>query len=94
MEKLKEELQGKQTTPEVITPAVKGGRCFNGAHRDRGQVVHAIPGKEENGMWQTKALCGSKPGQRSYGWSTTLKEVNCKTCLKKLTEYTNLLNQK
>ena len=67
--------------------AVKGGRCFNGAHRDRGQIVHGVitkDGKEPNGYWGSKALCGSEPGLRGYGWSQTDKEVNCTKCLKKL----------
>lgn len=64
--------------------AVKGGRCFNGAHRDRGQIVHAvIPLNNPNGHWFTSALCNSVPGRRSYGWSKTDKEVNCPKCIKK-----------
>ena len=70
-----------------VLPAVKGGRCFNGAHRDRGQVVHAVntkDGKEPNGYWGDKSFCGAEPGLRSYGWSQTDKEINCPKCLKKL----------
>ena len=71
----------------IILAAVKGGRCFNGSHRDRGQVVHAVPtkdGKEPNGYWGDNALCGAKTGARSYGWSQTNKQINCPKCLKKL----------
>lgn len=70
------------------TPAVKGGRCWNGAHRDRGQVVHIVPKLPTNtgGDWFSKSLCGSEPGRRSYGWSDTSKEPNCLKCIKKATE--------
>lgn len=66
-------------------PAVKGGRCYNGFHRDRGQIVHYVPAMPDgsNGDWFDKALCGVVPGRRSYGWSDSNKEVNCPKCLKK-----------
>jgi hypothetical protein len=68
--------------------AVKGGRCWNGNHKDRGQVVHCVPAMPDdcNGDWFYKSLCGVEPGLRSYGWSTTDKQVNCLKCLKKLEE--------
>lgn len=64
--------------------AVKGGRCWNGYHRDKGQVVHLVPPMPVNssGDWFYQALCGAEPGRRSYGWSATNKEVNCIKCLK------------
>lgn len=61
----------------------KGGRSFNGAHRDGGVVVHIVAGTEPNGYWGTKALCGTEPGRRSYGWSTTNRPPTCEKCLKK-----------
>lgn len=61
----------------------KAGRAWNGAHRDAGTVVHIVEGDEPNGYWGNKALCGTEPGRRSYGWSKTDKEVNCKNCIKK-----------
>jgi hypothetical protein len=61
----------------------KGGRCFNGAHRDAGTIVHIIQGEEPNGYWGGKALCGAEPGRRSYGWSKTEKETNCQKCIKR-----------
>lgn len=72
---------------KFILPAVKGGRCFNGFHKDRGQVVHAVPNDKEDdtpAYWGGKALCGAETGQRSYGWShTPEKEINCLKCIKK-----------
>lgn len=67
-------------------PAVKGGRCWNGSHKDRGVVVHAVEPlpPTSNGDWFKTALCGAEPGARSYGWSNTSREINCPKCLKKL----------
>ena len=79
--------KSQATDVYIVLPAVKGGRCWNGAHRDRGQVVHGVEtedGKEPNGYWGGKALCGTETGLRSYGWSKTDKEINCPKCLKKL----------
>lgn len=61
----------------------KAGRAWNGAHRDAGTIVHLVEGENPNGSWFTKSLCGTEPGRRSYGWSPTSKEVNCKKCLDK-----------
>lgn len=66
------------------TNAYKGGRCFNGAHRDAGKIIHIIPGKPANGFWSTKSLCGAEPGRRGFGWADTKKEATCKACKKKL----------
>jgi len=70
----------------VFKAAVKGGRCFNGFHRDRGVVVHAVEPlpPHSGGDWFTKALCGAIPGDRGYGWSETSKDINCPKCLKKM----------
>lgn len=66
--------------------AVKAGRCFNGAHRDGGTIVHAIPNISVNGSNFNKAFCGTRPGIRGYGWNDTIeKPVNCEKCIKKLT---------
>ena len=70
---------------ERVLPAVKGGRCFNASHRDRGVVVHAVKAPiNPNSYWGGKAACGTETGRRSYGWSETKLEINCPRCLKKL----------
>ena len=61
----------------------KAGRCWNGAHRDSGTVVHIVPEKEPTYPWFTKALCGAQPGRSGYGWTGTKQDVNCPKCLKK-----------
>jgi len=69
-----------------IVPAIKCGRGWNGAHRDAGDVVHAVeplPSKTR-GDWFTKAICGAEPGRRGNGWVKTNREINCPKCLKKL----------
>ena len=75
-----------------LTAVEKGGRCWNGFHKDRGTVVHLIEGEEPNGFWGGKALCGTEPGIRSSGWSRAMtfinrqksvpKEVTCTKCKK------------
>lgn len=70
------------------TPATKGGRCWNGAHHDRGIVIHAIPGTPLNGFWGTAALCSAKPGSKGYGWVDSIgMQVTCSKCLKKMQSY-------
>ncbi len=61
----------------------KAGRCFNGAHRDAGAIVHIVEGGEPNGYWGDKALCGTEPGRRGFGWSKTSKEATCQKCINK-----------
>jgi hypothetical protein len=61
----------------------KGGRCWNGVHRDAGRIVHLIEGKEPNGFWGGKALCGVEPGRGAYGWVMTSRKANCHKCIKK-----------
>jgi len=75
----------------IFVAAVKGGRCCNGAHRDRGQVVHYVTPLPvgTNGDWFKKSLCGVEPGRRSYGCSNTNNVVNCPKCLKKYSEVIN-----
>ena len=63
----------------------KGGRCFNGAHRDSGAIIHIVEGDEVNGFWGTKALCGTEPGRRGYGWTLANKDATCEKCIKNLT---------
>lgn len=67
----------------IVSHVYKGGRCFNGAHRDAGTIVHIINGSEPNGFWGGKSLCGARPGMRGYGWAPTKKDVNCEKCLLK-----------
>lgn len=66
-----------------MTNVTKGGRCFNGAHRDSGVIVHIVAGPIPNGPWMDKALCGVRPGQKGYGWAESHREANCTKCLKK-----------
>ena len=54
------------------------GRCANGAERDHGTRFHAVE------TTSYKALCGSKPGRRSVGWSRELGPVSCPRCISKL----------
>lgn len=65
--------------------AYKAGRCFNGAHRDAGRIIHAVEPLPETmssaSQWLTKAACGAKPGQRGYGWSESSEQINCPKCL-------------
>lgn len=65
----------------MIQAHYKIGRCANGAERDSGFVMHAI----ESGAWT--ALCGTKPGRQSAGWShepAPADKVNCQRCLKRI----------
>lgn len=71
---------------KVFSTVRKGGRCFNGAHRDGGVIIHIVCGTEPNGFWAAKALCGTQPGQRGYGWSSTQKQATCEKCIKRLNE--------
>lgn len=65
--------------------AKKVGRCFNGAHRDAGTIVHLVPAKKEgcSGDWFAKALCGTEPGRRGNGWSATDNITTCEKCITK-----------
>jgi hypothetical protein len=56
-----------------------GGRCRSGGD-SAGTRFHAVK------LDWSRALCGSKPGYSSYGWSEWGKEepVNCPRCLKRL----------
>lgn len=76
------------TSPAIVKqvlPAVKVGRCFNGAERDRGTIVHLVPPLPVgcNGDWFTKALCGAEPGRRGNGWGKVNKDATCPKCLKR-----------
>jgi hypothetical protein len=66
-------------------PAIKTGRCFNGAERDRGKIVHLVPPRppKTNGDWFSKALCGTYPGLRGNGWSSHTGPATCSKCLEK-----------
>ena len=69
---------------KIVSNVYKGGRCWNGAHRDAGTVVHIVRGKESNGFWGAKAFCGARPGNRGNGWAQTSQAPNCPNCLKKI----------
>lgn len=62
----------------------KSGRCWNGAHREGGSIVHAVKGNDYPSF--AKALCGTEPGLRSAGWETFRLgiAVTCPKCIKKL----------
>jgi hypothetical protein len=70
----------------TIVAAVKSGRAWNGAHRDSGNIVHAVKPLpvSTSGDWFTKALCGTEPGRRGNGWANSKLEISCPKCLKKL----------
>ena len=74
---------GELFQPKFVS-ARKGGRCFNGAHRDSGVIRHAVEPSKSEGYWGNKASCGTSPGLRSYGWTTDEREINCEKCLKKI----------
>lgn len=59
------------------------GRCADGAQRDSGYIVHAVPPKFH------RAYCGKQPGRRSVGWAHREGAVvSCAGCLKKLNKET------
>lgn len=57
--------------------AIKSGMCTNGAHLDAGTVRHLVPPANQ---WE-KALCGTRPGRLSGGWSVVQDEPTCRRCL-------------
>lgn len=76
--------------PEFTTfAAQRGGRGSNGYERDRGAVLHAVPGTSTNDVayGHQRALCGLSPGRHSTGWSCTVsgaESVSCLRCLKRM----------
>jgi hypothetical protein len=53
------------------------GRLANGAERDKGHLVHAVPPCGP-------ALCGADYGRMSAGWQNAESaEITCPRCLKK-----------
>lgn len=71
---------------------MKSGRCANGAARDGGSRVHAVPLTEGetrlNDGSARKALCGTQPGRLAY-WCDAdqvmhAAAVSCPKCLHKL----------
>lgn len=70
--------------PDKYGAYTKGGRCWNGAHRDKGQIVHAVPPTTHGGGHFDAAACGAKPIGRSYGWSESNDPINCPSCMKKI----------
>lgn len=59
------------------------GRCANGAERDRGYVIHALPMISECSM-SSVALCGKTHGRRSAGWVWHSAPLTCPRCKRKL----------
>jgi hypothetical protein len=67
---------------------MKPGRCANGAQRDHGTLVHAVDTEYEWGSMEA-ALCGTRPGRRTPGWSSYEHDAaTCPKCLKKLAQAT------
>ncbi len=66
----------------LYAPHYLGGRARNGAHRDKGNVVHAVIPleRESSGCNFNKALCGKMPGMRSTGWEAIEQDVSCEKC--------------
>lgn len=66
-----------------ISARKKSGRAFNGAHRDAGVIIHAVP-DDRFPSWK-KALCGAVPGRKGNGWSDPVDDdVTCGKCLNKI----------
>ena len=63
----------------------KPGRCTDGFERGSGTLYHALPVDNFEGS-MSKALCGTRPGRRTPGWSEDIlgRRVSCKRCLAKL----------
>lgn len=62
--------------------AVKAGKLSNGAERDKGHVIHAIPC--EGVPYLQKALCGAAPRiQWSERENVESKDI-CPKCLKRM----------
>lgn len=60
-------------------PCAKLGRLANGGQLDHGQIVHAVN--------KFGALCGTKPGRKSIGWSEPdYDHVTCPACLERIVE--------
>jgi hypothetical protein len=71
---------------------IKPGRCANGAQRDGGTLVHAVDTEDDWGSWGsfTPALCGTRPGRLTPGWSSYQYDTaTCPRCLKKLARIQN-----
>ena len=69
---------------KVYSNVRKTGRCFNGAERDGGRIIHVIEGGRPNGDWFGKTLCKTDAGLRGNGWSNTDREPTCAKCIKVL----------
>jgi len=73
--------------PTEWHPNMMAGTCRNGAERDGGKRIHAVPGAATKDYDGRAALCGKRPGRRSAGWSGYVSpdaKVTCPACLKKL----------
>jgi hypothetical protein len=61
------------------------GRLANGAERDKGHTVHAVPTGTPYSRY--RAFCGAQPGPRSVGWQAEDGlEVTCSRCLRRLAD--------
>lgn len=85
-----QQLTEKLSAPKAKTKTYhvsKGGRCWNGAHRDSGRLIHAVICDQHNSNhpFFKKSVCGTMPGRTSYGWiEEEDREVTCPKCLKKM----------
>lgn len=85
---LQEKLNAQQAKIKTYHVS-KGGRCWNGAHRDSGKLIHAVICEDRfaariSGPFFNKSVCGTTPGRTSYGWVEEEGEVSCPKCLKKM----------
>jgi len=58
------------------------GRCANGSELDHGTRYHAVE------FDSNRAMCGTKPGRRSVGWTREYKDVTCPRCIARLAKIT------
>lgn len=75
------------------------GRLQSGLEHDKGTLVHAVPSGGKvipypnacGYRYVYPALCGTKPGPKSVGWTYgETKTVTCPRCLKKLAKGTRM----
>lgn len=69
---------------QIIT-ARKAGRCANGNEAGQGSKVHALTvTPNDNGELWGRAICGTRPGRRSVGWTNAQgAAVTCDRCKSK-----------
>ncbi len=81
------------SSEKVYSNVRKTGRCFNGAERDGGKIIHIIEGLEPNGFWSGKSLCRTDIGYRGNGWSKSNSEPTCQKCINKMSKIKSAQNE-